>query len=86
MGSDQVVALPKGIINEVSIPQSGFYGFRRRNNRNVYVSSEKFQSLSRDSMGSDALFDGAYGVDAGVSIPQSGFYGFRPGGIKAGES
>ncbi len=101
MGSDSESIGVSTFTMEVSIPQSGFYGFRPssrhtggppvdRFNPSVGILwvqttatqlpncvAVSFQSLSRDSMGSDCSEAGAVISSIQVSIPQSGFYGFR---------
>ncbi len=64
-------------LERVSIPQSGFYGFRPSLHASSRIKAHSFQSLSRDSMGSDLIFIKLSASGLIVSIPQSGFYGFR---------
>ncbi len=53
MGSDQLPTDGVVLLCDVSIPQSGFYGFRPGDQAGLTIEQGGFQSLSRDSMGSD---------------------------------
>ncbi len=62
----------------VSIPQSGWRGFKRGTKMVIMDYKYKFQSLSRDGGGSSrAHFRRVRAADR-VSIPQSGWRGFKP--------